>query len=134
VQLNNDKIHRARPIRGKVYVDSYIKAFYYGEDDVNPPPPSLPLVFLIVVWTHRLPHVRRSVGQVDLAKLGALPRKHPKSLCAERMITESARQENHMVALVTSGVGAKMRSKQRNELVSQVRSLYASQDSSTIGY
>ena len=34
VQLSLDKIHRARPGRGKVYVDAYLKAFYYGEDDL----------------------------------------------------------------------------------------------------
>ena len=34
MQLSLDRVHRARPRRGKVYVDAYLKAFYYGEDDL----------------------------------------------------------------------------------------------------
>mmetsp|Transcript_17858 Transcript_17858/g.23285 ORF Transcript_17858/g.23285 Transcript_17858/m.23285 type:complete len:434 (-) Transcript_17858:230-1531(-) len=34
LQFSLDKIHRARPNRGAVYADSYIKAFYFAEDDL----------------------------------------------------------------------------------------------------
>jgi len=34
VQGGLDEIQKVRPIRGKVHVDNYVKAFYYGEADV----------------------------------------------------------------------------------------------------
>jgi len=34
IQLGLDEIKRTRPLRGRVYVDSYIKAFYYGDADL----------------------------------------------------------------------------------------------------
>jgi len=34
VQAGLDRIHKVRPIRGKMHVDNYVKAFYYGEADV----------------------------------------------------------------------------------------------------
>lgn len=34
-QFSIDKIHRARPARGAVYADSYIKAFYFAEVDLD---------------------------------------------------------------------------------------------------
>ena len=34
IQLGLDDVQRVRPGRGKVYVDNYIKAFYYGESDI----------------------------------------------------------------------------------------------------
>mmetsp|Transcript_68605 Transcript_68605/g.134727 ORF Transcript_68605/g.134727 Transcript_68605/m.134727 type:complete len:110 (+) Transcript_68605:1102-1431(+) len=77
--LSLDKVHRARPVRGKVYVDSYVKAFYYGEDDL--------VKWISQNWEHY--------------------------------------QVQHMVALVTSGVGARMwRARQKSNLVRQVKALY----------
>lgn len=35
LQFSLDKIHRARPARGAVYADSYIKAFYLADDDLE---------------------------------------------------------------------------------------------------
>ena len=34
LQFSLDKIHRARPHRGALYADTYIKAFYFAEDDL----------------------------------------------------------------------------------------------------
>ncbi len=34
VQSGLDEVQKVRPTRGKAYVDDYIKAFYYGEEDV----------------------------------------------------------------------------------------------------
>ncbi|KAJ8604490.1 hypothetical protein CTAYLR_000990 [Chrysophaeum taylorii] len=35
LQFSLDKIHRARPSRGAVYADAYIKAFYFADDDLH---------------------------------------------------------------------------------------------------
>lgn len=79
-QLALDKIHKARPARGKVFVDNYVKAFYFMEAD-------------LITWISQ---------------------------------NWESYQQQHMVALVAQGV-ARMRTRQRrkNELVEQVKSLYA---------
>ena len=77
-QLALDMTHRARPIRGKVYVNEFINAFYFGEDD-------------LVRWISQ---------------------------------NWESFQAHHMVSLITCGVGAKMKTKKKTELIQQVRSLY----------